>query len=224
LYGANYDRVYKIDTKGVKTMLYQELYPNPSGLRTKFIRGIAVDHNGNLYISQNQTTKYLDIFTSRIFKITPEGIKQPFFDTDGIVPNQMVADNDNSLFVTDNNKHIIRITPDGKATKVCDVGCGVITFGPDGNLLISSNYTINSVSKTGVVKILAGNGTYGSVNDIGKKAGFAITKGIAADKDGNIFIAELNSENSATVRMINKLGLVTTLVKYKKRTCYRAAK
>ncbi|WP_166727717.1 putative Ig domain-containing protein [Mucilaginibacter gilvus] len=70
------------------------------------------------------------------------------------------------------------------------------------------NNLVRKVDKSGLVSTLAGSGTAGSTNAQGTAAAFLYPEGVAADANGNIFVADVANH---LVRKITPAGLVTTL-------------
>ena len=80
-----------------------------------------------------------------------------------------------------------------------------------GNLFVADtgNHTIRKISPTGIVSTLAGStGFSGTKDGAGAAAQFNGPQGIAADLDGNVYVADTGNH---TIRKITPAGVVTTL-------------
>ncbi|MFD2874664.1 IPT/TIG domain-containing protein [Mucilaginibacter ximonensis] len=73
-------------------------------------------------------------------------------------------------------------------------------------------FNIRKISAGGVVTTLAGSGTKGMVDGPGATAQFVNPYNIAADDSGNIVVADGNSSTGYAIRLINKYGVVSTLL------------
>lgn len=86
-----------------------------------------------------------------------------------------------------------------------------ITLGSSGNFYVvdSASNTLRKITATGAVSTLAGTaGTAGSADGSGAVARFNQPGAIAADHDGNLYVADTGN---ATVRKVTPEGIVTTL-------------
>jgi hypothetical protein len=146
-------------------------------------------------------------------------------------PLEVAIDDARNLYVVEFNSHSInRVMPGGSITTLAGEpsqrgsadGTGSaarfsnftslpITVDNGGNVLVAepSNHTIRRVTPAGVVTTIAGlAGQRGSDDGVGSNARFNYPTGIAADRRGNVFVADANNH---TIRMINRAGEVTTL-------------
>lgn len=139
-------------------------------------------------------------------------------DTQGAI---YVADGCTGLY--DSHSLIRKIAPDGTVTTIAGSrlyggGMGTpppnyrcisgITAQPDGNLYASDTSTILRITPQGQITTIAGafNQT-GSADGVGTAARFSGVGGIAADTQGNLFIADIGNH---TIRRIDPSGNVTT--------------
>ncbi|MDB5143743.1 MAG: hypothetical protein JWQ66_2456 [Mucilaginibacter sp.] len=200
--------------------------------------GIAVDAQGNIYVS--------DSFNNRIRMITPGGVVTTlagngvagYADGDAASaqfygPQGLAVDAQGNVFVADYGNNVIRkITAagvvstvagnttagyvDGAATTVAEFNSPAgVAVDKQGNLYVAdhNNNMIRKVTSAGVVSTIAGTKTAGYVNGTvntttGAYASFNGPNGIIVDAAGNIFVADLG--NSA-IREITPAAVVTTI-------------
>jgi sugar lactone lactonase YvrE len=148
--------------------------------RFNYPDGITIDAAGNLFVS--------DTGNRTIRKITPAGAVTTIAGTAGLSGS------------ADGNGTAARfLTPQG------------ITIDPEGNLYVadSINHTIRKVASNGDVVTVAGKPTnYGSRDGVGASALFWDPAGIAADRQGNMYIADRTNH---TIRKISRTGEVSTI-------------
>jgi len=187
---------------------------------------IAIDSSGNLFVAD--TNNHL------IRKITPSGVVSTFAGTgtlgsaDGTGvsasfnnPRGVVVDSSGTVYVTDENHRIRKITSAGVVTTLVgtsrgysDGGWFVTPIGVAndlyGNLYVADqvNHRIRRITPTGVVTTLAGQTNLGQTNGTGTNASFWNPQGIAIDSTGNIYVADTSN---GLVRKITFTGVVTTL-------------
>ena len=144
----------------------------------------------------------------------------------------LAVDQSGSLYLNDADNCVVRrITTDGvintfAGTGTCGhtgdggpankaeiaLGTGHLTFDSTGNLYLaeSETSTIRKISPSGVITTIAGTGQFGFGGDNGpaNKASFNFPVGLAADSQGNLYVAEpINS----IIRKISSAGIVTTI-------------
>jgi sugar lactone lactonase YvrE len=185
--------------------------------------GIAVDKNGNVYV-----TEYA---SSIVRKITADGIVSVLGGkdmelgfTDGTSkesrfnrPHGVAVDDSLNVFVTDmKNCTVRKIDPSGKVKTIAgipgveghaDGSCSEATFNKPEGIAVNSkgylyiadtyNYTIREISPDGVVKTFAGKaGEMGNANGKGSQSRFNMPLGIAIDGADNIYIADANYDGT----------------------------
>lgn len=199
----------------------------------RYPTGIAVDANGNLYVT--------DAGNDTIRKITPGGVVSTLAGTattigssDGTgssarfdYPFGIVIDSANNLYVTDfSNSTVRKVTAAGVVTTLAGspgspgshdgVGSAAQFLAPtgialdgQGNLYVSDyrENTIRRITPAGVVTTLAGQaGVSGHAEGTGTAATFDAPLGLAVDGNGNVFVADRGNN---VIREISSSGVVT---------------
>ncbi len=180
--------------------------------------GLVVDANGNVFVA--------DAGNNLIRKITPAGVVSTLAGDGnaGLVngtgnmaefsfPADITIDGTGNLYVSDgNNKCIRKITPTGTVSTFA-TGFGFpegITIDNAGNLFVADagGLSVRKVTTAGVVSVLAGSPAEGGyVDGPGATARFHNPEGIAIDKQGNLYVGDLN----AAIRKITPAGVVSTI-------------
>ena len=181
--------------------------------------GIAVDDNGNLFVS--------DASANTIRKITSAGVVTTLAgragtngSTDGagtdarfLVPYAMSVDGSGNVFVVDHGNHTIRkITSSGVVSTLAGSSDGRgtnarfrypsgVAVGRDGTVYVADtdNQVIKSITADGEVATIGGsNGGTGSTDGSSTTARFLNPKGLAVSADGKLYIADLGNR---TIRL-----------------------
>jgi len=140
--------------------------------------GIIFDGAGNLYVA--------DFNNSAIRKITPGGTVSTFAGLAGTAG-----------FI------------DGNGASARFSGPRYLAIDAAGNIYVSDEYNnaVRKITPAGDVTTLAGTGTAGSQNGIGKIASFNQPAGIAVDAEGDVYVAD---EGNYCIRRITPAGVVST--------------
>jgi uncharacterized protein (TIGR03437 family) len=165
-----------------------ESSPGDGGLAIKAILnqpwGVVADRQGNII--------FADYGNSRIRKVTPAGIIST------------IAGTGDFGFSGDGG-------PAAQATINSPRG---LEIDAQGNLYFSDylNRRIRKIDTAGIITTVAGNGTFGYSGDGGPatQAQLANAIGIAADTDGNIFLADTNNHRIRKVNLAT--GIISTVV------------
>jgi len=224
--------IRKINSEGVVTTLAGggvEGSLDGKGTNASFFypTGIAVDNNGNVFVS--------DTHNNLIRKISPDGVVTSIagrrlgndtvsFDN----PAGIAVDRYDNLYVADWANNVIRkITAAGKvilfagsignAGSKDGSGSSATFFLPwgiavdsSGNVYVSdfNNNMIRKINPDGVVKTIAGKKKKGSNDGKDTSASFFHPAGIAVDKQNNIYVADMGNNK---IRKITPDGFVRTL-------------
>jgi len=196
--------------------------------------GIAIDKDGNLYVS--------DFGTNNIRKITPAGIVSTLagsiYGTTGSDdgagtaatfnhPVGVATDVNSNIYVADaGNNKIRKITPGGTVTTLAGSGAsgaadatGVlasfnqplsIVTDANANLYVSEegNYKIRKITPSSDVTTFAGSGISGSADGTAKTASFNFPVGMVIDPAGDLIVTD---NNNGTIRLITQAGITATL-------------
>ncbi len=173
-------RVRKINAQGIISTLAgngQKTYSGDGGPATAAAldapTGVTVDAAGNIYIA--------DTNNQRIRKVTPAGVIST------------VAGNGKKGFSGDG----------GPATAAMLSAPNRLTLDPAGNLYIADqeNNRVRKVTPQGVISTVAGTGQSGASGDGGPAISAALNSpnGLAIDRNGNLFIADLASSRIRAV-------------------------
>jgi sugar lactone lactonase YvrE len=144
-------------------------------------------------------------------------------------PRGVASDGRGILYVADVRNHaILKVDATGSATVLAGTpgifgdedGIGAeakfnsptgLAVDRSGNVYVAdlNNHTIRRISPEGFVSTLAGgHGVAGYVDGVGSEARFSSPHGAAADREGNVYVAD--TDNS-TIRKITTMGVVSTL-------------
>jgi len=241
-YGPGGHTVRKVNPDGTITTVAGTGEPGFSGdggpatkAQLQFPVSVAVDREGNLYISE--------VDNYRIRKVNKEGIITTFAGTgkkgysgDGgpatsaqlTGPGGLAFDAKGNLYFSDFTR-VRKIDRSGTITTVAGIGragfsgdggpateakiaAGDVAFDTSGNLYIADddNHRIRKVDKDGIIHTVAGTGKASYSGDGGPatKAALNGPSGIDVDGEGNLFIT---CHNNHLVRKVDENGTITTV-------------
>ena len=187
---------------------------NGTSARFSFPSGVAVDRQGNVYVS--------DLGNNRIRKISPSGdvttvagngttghVDGPAVSAQFNNPTGIALDNSGNVVVADAINHRIRlISTSGNVSTIAGSGTAGFLDGPTssaqfngptgvtvdiiGNIYVADalNNRIRIITTDGQVSTVAGSGTAGFLDSSGLSAEFEGPAAIAVDVFGNTFIAD----------------------------------
>jgi hypothetical protein len=231
IYGESSKLIYKISPiDGITTY---------AGLNNEFIAlwGSVVDPVfGDVYVSDRGSFNVKRITTDKIFSIMAGNGLEGIVDGQGlaakfVAPTGIAMDQKGNLYVNDTHR-VRKISTSAEVTTLAGSGTdgnvdgkgaaaqfgsleGIAVDG-EGNVYVSDTKFLNirKITPDGVVTTLAGNGTPGFTDGAGATAQFNRPRGLAVDPAGNVFVTDENSLLPLfEIRVINKLGAVTTLLK-----------
>ncbi|MFZ6655710.1 NHL repeat-containing protein [Undibacterium sp. TJN19] len=196
--------------------------------------GIAVDAQGNLYVSDAADNNLIRKISVDGQVSTVAGSSEGFADGQGTLaafnsPSGMAIDSAGNLLVADTGNHAIRkISPaglvstlagngkpgarDGAAAKAQFNGPIGIAVDKTGNVFVADTYndSIRKISPDGQVTTIAGGSQAGYQDGAALSALFDTPTGIAIDTKGDLLIADSKND---VLRRLSKEGVVTTIVR-----------
>ena len=199
---------------------------------------VAVDKAGNVFIADNLDNRIRKVTPAGIITTVAGNGGAGFSGDGGQAiyarmqgPADLAIDGSGNLFVADYvNRRVRKIAPNGIISTVA--GSGVSGRGGDGGsaklaqlgfvtgisvnsrgelfIADNTNSTVRKMDVNGIISTVAGSGVKGFSGDGGDAnlAAFNAINGVAADKLGNIYIADAYNNR---VRKINASGVVTTV-------------
>jgi len=199
--------------------------------------GIASDANGDLYVADYNNNCIRKITSGGIIS-TFAGNDSAGYRGDGgpataawiFGPTSVAVDKSGNVYIADNlNSRVRKVDTSGIITTIA--GNGLTSFSGDGGPAVSAELDargvttdnegniyiadynsarIRKINTDGIIHTIAGNGSLGYTGDGGQATAAELyyPTGVAVDKYGNVFIADLG-ENC--VRSINNEGIISTI-------------
>lgn len=200
--------------------------------------GIWVDASGTLFFADGGNNRVRKVTVGGIISTVAgsgtagySGDGGPATSARLSTPGRVVADAAGNLYISDDQNHCIRkVTPGGTISTVA--GTGVSGYGGDGgaatsaklsfpsgialdgagNLYIcdSGNNRVRKVTAGGTISTVAGTGTAGYAGDglSATSAKLSSPRGLALDRSGNLYIADLNN---GRIRKVSTGGTISTV-------------
>jgi sugar lactone lactonase YvrE len=197
-----------------------------------FPAALTADANGVVYVADTHNNMIRKInpdgtVTTIAGRISPEVAKY----RDTVVkldnPYGIAVDKAGNVYVADWERDMIKkISPEGKITAFAGngekgakdgIGTAATFYLPEGlavdrqgNLYVADCYNnmIRKITPGGMVSTLAGNIKKGSKDGKGKAASFLHPDGLAVDRSGNVYVADVGNNK---IRKITPDGLVSTV-------------
>lgn len=192
--------------------------------------GVAADAAGNIYVADAGNNRIRKIGTDGLIStFAGTGAAGAANGTDTATfnsPLAVAADGSGNIYVADYGNNLVRkidatgvvSTLAGSGAPGADDGAASsatfnlpegIAVDASGNVYVADNGNnlIRKITPDGTVSTLAGSGAAGFANGTGKAASFNSPFGIAADGNGNIFVADAGNN---MIRKITPAGVVTT--------------
>ena len=143
-------------------------------------------------------------------------------------PEGVAVDQQNNIYVSDTKNHTIRkITPNGSVTTFAgqagvagyvDGTSSMARFNSPSDIGVDAagfiyvsdteNHVIRKITPDGQVSTLAGSGSRGRADGIGRSAAFSSPQGIDVDPVGNVYVAD---NGNVLIRKVSANGTVLTL-------------
>ena len=206
-----------------------------SAARLNGPNSVAVNHAGTVYVA-DETGNTIRKITSGGVVSTLAGLADVAGSANGTGsaarfnhPEGVCVDNLTNVYVADQYNHTIRkISPGGAVTTLAGLagvsgsangtGSAARFNNPssvavdDAGIIYVADYfneTIRKITPAGAVSTLAGSpGLTGSANGTGSAARFDAPYGVAVDRSGNVYVAEVNN---CTIRKITPGAVVSTV-------------
>ena len=196
-----------------------------------FPRGVAIDGAGNIIVADSNNNRIRSISpTGEVSTIAGNGSigfkDGPGATAEFFLPRGVAIDGSGNIIVADFiNNRIRSITPIGQVTTIAGSDFGFmdgsgatarfraptgVAIDGVGNIIVAdqSNHRIRSITPSGIVSTLAGDGTQGFKDGPGATAQFNTPVGVAIDGAGNIIVADGSNKR---IRSITPSGDVSTL-------------
>jgi len=120
----------------------------------------------------------------------------------------MATDSADNLYIAGGGS-VRKLAPNGEITMIAAEDGVAIAVDRSGNVLLAESTRVREITPAGLITTIAGNGTCGSSGDGGPATGAQVcANGLAVDRDGNIYLAEAQSQR---IRKISGNGMISTV-------------
>jgi sugar lactone lactonase YvrE len=194
--------------------------------------GLTLDRFGNIYVADSYANKIRKVTPEGVVTTVAGSGKDGFADGTGLeaafsMPSGIAIDEYGNIYAAEWKGHRVRkITPEGVVTTLAGSGNAGFADGtgeaasfnrPEqvavdskGNVYVadSKNHRIRKITPSGVVTTIAGSGKNDFADGRYTEAAFKTPSGIALDRAGNIYVADMENRR---VRKVTSEGVVTTL-------------
>ncbi|HXC03175.1 MAG TPA: NHL repeat-containing protein, partial [Bacteroidia bacterium] len=200
--------------------------------------GVAIDSMGNIYLADESNQRIRKINASGIISTVAGNGTAGYAGDGGLAtaaelnyPSAVALDKKGNLYIADRiNNCIRRVNPSGIISTICGTGVagysgdgGAATSaqlkGPEGlgtdrrgNIYIADTYNsrVRKIDTLGIITTVAGDSLKGYNGDgiLATKAQLNVPYAVCADKNGNLYIADLGNQ---VIRMVNTSGIISTV-------------
>ncbi len=227
LYIAEFNRISRVSPQGIITT-YGGGGSDATSNGIPAVTASVSPESGGIVVDASGTVYFSDYATSRVRKITPDGIINtvagtgtPGFSGDGgqatsaelNLPYALALDATGNLYIADSgNLRVRKVTPAGMISTFTPNYATGIAFDNNGVFYLAGAGRIEKLTPGATTPTLIGGtpGSFGFSGDGGPALGaqFALIMSVAPDNQGNLFIGD---EESDRVRRISANGIVTTV-------------
>jgi sugar lactone lactonase YvrE len=226
----NNNCIRKITATGVVSTLAGRVqgFADGAGAAAQFYlpNDVAADKEGNVYVADTFNNRIRKISPPDIVSTFAGSGNPGFADGPGVTaefdkPQSVAVDKNGNVYVADlNNRRIRVITPSGAVSTLAGSdaygfadgrGSEARFYDPtglavddDGNVYLCDQYNhrVRRITKDGVVSTVAGARGNGFADGPGSQAMFKSARGVAADSNGNLYVAD---SGNYRIRKITKV-------------------
>jgi hypothetical protein len=226
VYFSDLETVWKLDRAGKLTVFR-------AGVSGRHVHELAIDAQDNIYGPDFSYEPATQKYITAIWRMAPDGkfayLQSP---SDHAPPGLgILLDRADNMYSVDQNKHtrtqtlLLKRAPDGvvstlaggafghadgKGTAAKFSTIGALVFGGDGNLYVSDDEYVRRVSMDGTVTTLAKDLLFRTAEDKPPlfAGSYGSLAGLAADKDGNVYVADAGDRRLLKISNDGKVTVV----------------